>query len=102
MRRPGGYQTENRKWHRHRGECGDRGCALCEAGAGLLMDIAPQLGRRQLEQLRDELGAWLAGNDDADIREEMGAFAPVRDIKNRHKCVTLAFEAGVKALSENN
>ena len=79
-----------------------RGCALCEAGAGLLMDIAPQLGRRQLEQLRDELGAWLAGNDDADIREEMAAFAPVRDIKNRHKCVTLAFEAGVKALSENN
>ena len=32
--------------------------------------------------------------------EEMGAFAPVRDIKNRHKCVTLAFEASVKALSD--
>jgi NifU-like protein involved in Fe-S cluster formation len=30
----------------------------------------------------------------------MGAFAPVRDIKNRHKCVTLAFEASVKALSD--
>ena len=77
-----------------------RGCALCEAGAGLLTQIAPQRRQQDLEQMRDALAAWLAGADDADILEEMGAFAPVRDIKNRHKCVTLAFEASVKALSD--
>ena len=75
-----------------------RGCALCEAGAGLLTHIAPQRRQQDLEQMRDALAAWLSGADDADILEEMGAFAPVRDIKNRHKCVTLAFEASVKAL----
>ena len=77
-----------------------RGCALCEAGAGLLTQIAPQRRQQDLEQMRDALAAWLAGADDADILEEMGAFAPVRDIKNRHKCVTLAFEASVKALTD--
>ena len=77
-----------------------RGCALCEAGAGLLTHIAPQRRQQDLEQMRDALAAWLAGADEADILEEMSAFAPVRDIKNRHKCVTLAFEASVKALSD--
>ena len=77
-----------------------RGCALCEAGAGLLTHIAPQRRQQDLEQMRDALSAWLSGADDADILEEMGAFAPVRDIKNRHKCVTLAFEAAVKAAAD--
>ena len=77
-----------------------RGCALCEAGAGLLTQIAPQRKQQDLERMRDALAAWLAGADDSDILEEMAAFAPVRDIKNRHKCVTLAFEASVKALSD--
>ena len=77
-----------------------RGCALCEAGAGLLTQIAPQLRQQDLEQMRDALSAWLAGADDAHIFEGMSVFAPVRDIKNRHKCVTLAFEASVKALSD--
>ena len=79
-----------------------RGCALCEAGAGLLTQIAPQRQQQELKQMRDALAAWLAGADDADILEEMGAFAPVRDIKNRHKCVTLAFEASVRALSDKD
>ena len=61
--------------------------------------MRPQRRQQNLEQMRDALAAWLAGADDADILEDMGAFAPVRDIKNRHKCVTLAFEASAKALS---
>ena len=66
----------------------------------MLAQIAPQRQQQDLERMRDTLAAWLAGAEDADILEEMGAFAPVRDIKNRHKCVTLAFEASVKALSD--
>ncbi|GIS10866.1 MAG: hypothetical protein CM15mP115_00170 [Alphaproteobacteria bacterium] len=32
-----------------------RGCALCEAGAGLLTQIAPQRRQQDLEQMRDAL-----------------------------------------------
>lgn len=78
-----------------------RGCALCEAGAGLLMGSARDIPLQGLAEMRDSLATWLAGNDDPDISEDMSAFAPVRAIRNRHKCVTLAFEAGVKALSDD-
>ena len=74
-----------------------RGCALCEAGAGLLINITTHRSHQDLTRMRDALTAWLAGDDTADIEEEMNAFAPVRAIKNRHKCVTLAFEAADKA-----
>lgn len=74
-----------------------RGCALCEAGAGLLISLATHRPQQDLARMRDALAAWLAGDDSADIHEEMNTFAPVRAIKNRHKCVTLAFEAAVKA-----
>ena len=77
-----------------------RGCALCEAGAGLFINLAPQRPQQDLAHMRDSLTAWLAGDDSADIDEEMNTFAPVRPIKNRHKCVTLAFEAAVKAAAD--
>ena len=74
-----------------------RGCALCEAGAGLMLGIAAGRSRDDLARMRAALAAWLAGDDDADIDDGMAAFAPVRAIKNRHKCVTLAFDAAAKA-----
>jgi len=79
-----------------------RGCALCEAGAGLLMHGAHDLPLHDLSSMRDGLAAWLAGDDDAGISDDMAVFAPVRDIRNRHKCVTLAFDAAVKAVSEED
>lgn len=75
-----------------------RGCALCEAGAGLLIGLAATRSQDDLARMRDALAAWLAGDDSAAIDEEMNAFAPVRAIKNRHRCVTLAFDAAVKAV----
>jgi len=78
-----------------------RGCALCEAGAGLLMGSVHDLPLHNLDAMRDGLAAWLAGNDKADISGDMAVFEPVRAIRNRHKCVTLAFEAGVRALSDD-
>ena len=74
-----------------------RGCALCEAGAGLLISMTSQRPHQDIARMRDALTAWLAGDDSAVIEEEMNAFAPVRAIKNRHKCVTLAFEAAARA-----
>ena len=75
-----------------------RGCALCEAGAGLLMDGVRDMPLRDLAPMRDALTAWLGGDDKAAVSDDMTSFAPVRAIRNRHKCVTLAYEAGVKAL----
>jgi len=75
-----------------------RGCALCEAGAGLFLELAPGLGTTALTALGGDLGRWLAGDEAVDIPRAMAAFAPVRAIRNRHKCVTLAFEAGRQAL----
>ena len=76
-----------------------RGCALCEAGAGLLLELMPGLSTTALTSLGDDLRDWLAGNDDVTVPQAATAFAPVRAIRNRHKCVTLAFEAGKKAMA---
>ena len=76
-----------------------RGCALCEAGAGLLHELAPGLSTDAFTSLGEDLSAWLASDDKREIPDAMTAFAPVRAIRNRHKCVTLAFEAGTTALN---
>ena len=75
-----------------------RGCALCEAGAGLLLGTVIDSPRDDLPQMRDSFAAWLAGDDTAPIHEEMKKFMPVRTIRNRHKCVLLAFEAAAEAV----
>ena len=77
-----------------------RGCALCEAGAGLLLELAPGLPASDVASLGDDLAKWLAGDEAIDIPDAMTAFAPVRVIRNRHKCVTLAFDAGKVALAD--
>lgn len=79
-----------------------RGCALCEAGAGLLMGSLDDMPLQTLDDMRADLTAWLGGEDKADINGDVAVFEPVRAIRNRHKCVTLAFEAGVKALSADD
>ena len=71
------------------------GCALCEAGAGLWLQLAEGKMADDLLHLADDIDAFLKqGNSD-----EAGPFAaltPILTIKNRHKCVALAFEAGRK------
>ena len=79
-----------------------RGCVLCEAGAGLLMGSLDDMPLQTLDDMRADLTAWLGGEDKADINGDVAVFEPVRAIRNRHKCVTLAFEAGVKALSADD
>lgn len=79
-----------------------RGCALCEAGAGFLLEMAPGLTTEEFTGMGDTLRNWLGGEDGIDIPHHMSAFAPVREIRNRHKCVTLAFDAGAAALSSDS
>lgn len=79
-----------------------RGCALCEAGAGLLVSLAPGLAVADIETQRDLLKAWLEGEDRDDLPAGMQDFQPVRAIRNRHKCVSLAYDACVAALQESD
>ena len=61
------------------------GCALCEAGAGLWLQLAEGKMADELPHLADDIDAFLKqGNSD-----EAGPFAaltPILTIKNRHKC----------------
>lgn len=79
-----------------------RGCALCEAGAGLLVSLAPGLAAADIETQRDVLKAWLEGKDRDDLPAGMQDFQPVRAIRNRHKCVSLAYDACVAALRDSD
>ena len=84
-----------------------RGCALCEAGAGLFTSLAPGIAATELAALQTGFTAWLAddngpdndSNNSTQIEPTMRDFTPVQAIKNRHKCVLLAFEAGTAALT---
>ena len=71
------------------------GCALCEAGAGLWLKLAEGKAADDLLHLADEIDAFLKQGD-SDEAGHFAALTPILTIKNRHKCVALAFEAGRK------
>ena len=77
-----------------------KGCALCEAGAGLWLDIVEGQNISSLLSYHAALTRWLAGEDNTEISVKfpngLDSFSPVRSIKNRHKCVTLAFSTADK------
>ena len=77
-----------------------KGCALCEAGAGLWLDIVLGQDISSLLSYHKALTSWLAGKDNTQISVKfpngLDSFSPVRPIKNRHKCVTLAFSTADK------
>tara|TARA_B100000963_G_scaffold310684_1_gene287301 strand:+ start:1034 stop:1459 length:426 start_codon:yes stop_codon:yes gene_type:complete len=72
-----------------------KGCALCEAGAGLWLEIVVGQDISSLLSYHTALTSWLTGKDNTEISVKfpngLDTFSPVRPIKNRHKCVTLAF-----------
>ncbi len=77
-----------------------KGCALCEAGAGLWMNSVIGQAMSSLPAYHDALTGWLAGQEDQNsntlFADGLNSFAPVRVIKNRHRCVTLAFSTADK------
>ena len=77
-----------------------KGCALCEAGAGLWLDSVLGQNIASLPSYHAALTSWLAEQDKTDIllnfAEGLDSFITVRPIKNRHKCVTLAFSTADK------
>lgn len=69
-----------------------RGCALCEASAGLLGKIVIGKNIDELKNLKDEMSNYLIRNEPAPDSASL-CFEPVKKIKNRITCVLLAYEA---------
>ena len=78
-----------------------RGCALCEAGAGLVVAQFEGMKQNKARQMTTQFATWIGKEQDQAPNEEMAIFMPVRDIRNRHKCVRLAFHSAIQALDQS-
>ena len=78
-----------------------RGCALCEAGAGLVLTQFEGVKQDTARQMTAQFTRWIGKEQDQVPNDDMAKFLPVRDIRNRHKCVLLAFQAAMKALGHS-
>ena len=79
-----------------------RGCALCEASAGLVVQTFSNKNLPDTNFL-EIFRHWL-NNLDQKIPEkfpiEIDVFEPIREITNRHTCVTMPFDAFNKAINK--
>ena len=78
-----------------------RGCALCEAGAGLVLAQFEGMKQETARQMTAQFTRWIGKQQDQVPNDDMAKFLPVRDIRNRHKCVLLAFQAAMQALGQS-
>ena len=78
-----------------------RGCALCEAGAGLVLAQFEGMKQETARQMTAQFTRWIGKEQDQVPNDDMAKFLPVRDIRNRHKCVLLAFQAAMQALGQS-
>ena len=80
-----------------------RGCALCEASAGLTVKLFKKSEMPNSNFIEEFLN-WLEyknQNLSNSLPKEINIFTPIRDIKNRHKCITMPFEATIKSIKED-
>ena len=75
-----------------------RGCALSEAGAGLLLKKFEGCSTADARKMTADFTNWIAKLSENAPNEDMEKFMPVREIRNRQKCVLLAFDAAIKAM----
>ena len=82
-----------------------KACVLCQANASLLAETAPGETVDSLETVQSLLldGLEMASLETvtwpAEKWQQLSIFAPVAEHKNRFRCVTLPFEALIKAMS---
>ena len=77
-----------------------KGCALCEASAGVVVNyfLNKNLPTNDFMQYFDK---WLTKNYHeypSELPEELKIFLPIQDIKNRHTCIKMPFEAFFKSI----
>ena len=79
-----------------------RGCALCEASAGLVVKTFNQNNLPKNDFI-ENFKKWLNDTDidlPDDLPKEIEIFKPIREISNRHKCITMPFEATIKSIEK--
>ncbi|MDC3063419.1 iron-sulfur cluster assembly scaffold protein [Alphaproteobacteria bacterium] len=77
-----------------------KGCALCEASAGVVVNyfLNKNLPTNDFMEYFDK---WLTKNYHeypSELPEELKIFLPIQDIKNRHTCIKMPFEAFFKSI----
>ncbi len=79
-----------------------RGCALCEASAGLVIQIFKNNDISKDDFIKKFL-LWLemkSVNLPDELPKEIEIFEPIREISNRHKCVSMPFEAIINSIND--
>jgi len=74
-----------------------RGCLLTKAAAALLTAHAEGLPLDRAATLQQAAKAYLEGQSDTPPFPELAVMAPVKAVKSRHDCVTIAFAALAEA-----
>ena len=77
-----------------------KGCALCEASAGLVVNHFSNKNL-PINDFMEHFNKWLNNNHDNypdELPEDLKIFSPIQDIKNRHTCVKMPFEAFFKSI----
>ena len=81
-----------------------RGCALCEASAGLVVQLFKNSSVPHNDFMKEFL-FWLNNNGqeiNSSLPKEREIFLPIKEISNRHTCITMPFEATIKSLKSTN
>ena len=77
-----------------------KGCALCEASAGLVVNYFSNKNL-PINDFMEYFNKWLNNNHENypdELPEDLKIFSPIQDIKNRHTCVKMPFEAFFKSI----
>ena len=80
-----------------------KGCALCEASAGLVVNYFSNKNL-PINDFMEDFNKWLSKNHDNypdELPEELKIFSPIQDIKNRHTCIKMPFEAFFKSIKNS-
>ncbi len=80
-----------------------KGCALCEASAGLVVNYFSNKNL-PINDFMEYFNKWLSKNYDNypdELPEELKIFSPIQDIKNRHTCIKMPFEAFFKSIKNS-
>ena len=74
-----------------------RGCLLTKAAAALLARHAQGRPLAEARALQQDAKAYLEGENAEPPFPELAVMAPVKAVKSRHDCVTIAFDALAEA-----
>ena len=77
-----------------------KGCALCEASAGVVVNYFLNKNLPTIDFM-EYFDKWLTKNYHeypSELPDELKIFLPIQDIKNRHTCIKMPFEAFFKSI----